>query len=96
MHVLEAVDQRLRRVLGEGVNADEARALGEWYATISEAVATFPSDDLRGAEPPLRSTPCPRQGVVAPAEDVSRCVSDVSLTVTPDIGCVPAPLCACH
>ena len=66
--VLEAVDQRLRQVLGAAVSEDEARAIGEWYATISEAVAKFPSNDLRAVEPPLRSTAAPRTPTSPPEQ----------------------------
>jgi hypothetical protein len=41
------------------ISADEAAALADWYAALSGAVAAFPLDDLKRAEPPLRSAPGP-------------------------------------
>jgi hypothetical protein len=42
------------------VSRQEAEALAEWYAGLARAVAAFPEADLKGLEPPLRSTPGPR------------------------------------
>jgi hypothetical protein len=37
----------------------QAKVLADWYTSLSAAVAAFPEGDLRGVEPPLRSTPAP-------------------------------------
>lgn len=51
--------QRVRAVLGANLTDAEADALAAWYASLSRAVAAFPSDALRAVEPPLRSIPGP-------------------------------------
>jgi hypothetical protein len=41
------------------VSHDEAEALSRWYASIANKVAEYPAQDLKRAEPPLRSMPGP-------------------------------------
>jgi hypothetical protein len=59
------VDQQIvemvQRVVGPKVTDDEARALAEWYANLGRGLANFPEKDMKGIEPPLRSTPGPAQ-----------------------------------
>jgi hypothetical protein len=50
----------IRRLLDLPMTDTQASALAAWYASLSAAVAAFPEGDLRGIEPPLRSTPAPR------------------------------------
>jgi hypothetical protein len=52
-------DEVRRRLASEATDAEVA-TLVEWYAATARAVASFPADDLRAVEPPLRSTPGPR------------------------------------
>ncbi|MBV9329028.1 MAG: hypothetical protein JO352_35425 [Chloroflexi bacterium] len=44
-----------------GVELDDATvtALIEWYASLARGLAAFPEADLKGVEPPLRSTAGP-------------------------------------
>jgi hypothetical protein len=51
----------LVRLLVPGdVDDAAARALVDWYASIARGVAAFPEAELRGVEPPLRSTAGPK------------------------------------
>ncbi|MBV8715319.1 MAG: hypothetical protein JO020_07605 [Chloroflexi bacterium] len=50
----------VRPVIGARLTDMEASALADWYAALAQAVAAFPPQDLKGTEPPLRSTPGPR------------------------------------
>jgi hypothetical protein len=51
----------VRRIVGPTLTEEEARALVEWHTALARNVAAFPAADLRGVEPPLRSTPGPEQ-----------------------------------
>jgi hypothetical protein len=44
-----------------GVEVDDTTAAGliEWYTNLSRGIAEFPEVELKGVEPPLRSTPGP-------------------------------------
>jgi hypothetical protein len=58
--VEQALSQRIvREIVGAWTTDDEAAALAEWYANLSRGVAAYPEADLKGVEPPLRSTPGP-------------------------------------
>jgi hypothetical protein len=50
----------VRRRIGTPLTDMEARALADWYASLSAAVAGFPTPHLKEVEPPLRSVPGPR------------------------------------
>jgi hypothetical protein len=50
-------DAYVRQTIGAELAADDVAALVAWYAVLSAGVARFPADDLRRAEPPLRSVP---------------------------------------
>jgi len=47
----------VRQTIAAELTADDVAALAAWYAGLSGSVARFPADDLRRAEPPLRSVP---------------------------------------
>ena len=49
----------IRRLIDASMTDTQASSLAAWYEALSAAVARFPQDDLRGVEPPLRSTPGP-------------------------------------
>jgi hypothetical protein len=49
----------VRSMVGTPLADAEASALADWYLALSSAVANFPSAELKGIEPPLRSTPGP-------------------------------------
>ena len=49
----------VRVLLGVDVDDQAAAALVDWYANLSRGVAAFPEAELKGVEPPLRSTPGP-------------------------------------
>ena len=51
--------QVVRQIIGNQVTDAEATALAEWYAALGSSVAAYPRADLKGVEPPLRSTPGP-------------------------------------
>jgi len=50
----------VRRILGMALAESEATALVDWYAGLARQVERFPAGDLKGVEPPLRSTPGPK------------------------------------
>jgi hypothetical protein len=50
----------VRILVGTPLTDTEASALADWYQALSSAVASFPSAELKGIEPPLRSTSGPR------------------------------------
>lgn len=50
----------VRRMVGTPLTDTEVKALADWYQALSSAVANFPSAELKGIEPPLRSTPGPQ------------------------------------
>jgi len=58
------VDQRvideLRRIVGVELSDPDAEALATWYANLARSVATFPAQDMKDVEPPLRSIPGPK------------------------------------
>jgi hypothetical protein len=49
----------VRQIVSGGLSEEDARALAEWYANLSGAVAAFPGADLKAVEPPLRSVAGP-------------------------------------
>ena len=49
----------IRALVGRQATDAEVAALAEWYANLARRVAAFPWADLKGVEPPLRSTPGP-------------------------------------
>jgi len=51
--------QVVGQIIGNQVTDAEATALAEWYAALARGVAAYPQADLKGVEPPLRSTPGP-------------------------------------
>ena len=52
-------ERTVREIVGVELSDDEARALAAWYAGLARSVDAFPADDLKQAEPPLRSVPGP-------------------------------------
>jgi hypothetical protein len=56
----ELTPEMVRLFVAGDVDEEAAKALIEWYANLARGVAAFPEADLRGVEPPLRSTPGPR------------------------------------
>ena len=59
MVVAELSLEAVRMRVGTDLPDAEATALVAWYANTGAGVASFPDADLRGVEPPLRSTPGP-------------------------------------
>jgi hypothetical protein len=49
----------VRLLLGVDVDDPTAAALIEWYTNLSRGLVAFPEAELRGVEPPLRSTAGP-------------------------------------
>jgi cytochrome c553 len=49
----------VRQIIGSGLSEEDARALADWYANLSGAIAAFPGPDLKAVEPPLRSVAGP-------------------------------------
>lgn len=49
----------VRRVVATPLTDMEASGLADWYAALAAALDRFPVQDLKGVEPPLRSTPGP-------------------------------------
>jgi hypothetical protein len=49
----------VRQLVGGSVTDAQVTALAEAYKQLAEGVAAFPARDLKGIEPPLRSTPAP-------------------------------------
>lgn len=49
----------VRRVVATPLTDMEASGLADWYAALTAALDRFPVQDLKGVEPPLRSTPGP-------------------------------------
>jgi len=47
----------VRQTIATELTSDEVAALAAWYAGLAGGVARFAADDLRRAEPPLRSVP---------------------------------------
>jgi hypothetical protein len=56
----DVTPDQVRRAIGDQLTEAQANALVDWYAALATAVADFPEKDLKGTEPPLRSTPGPR------------------------------------
>ena len=56
----EITPELVRLLVAGDVDDDAARALVDWYASMARDVAAFPEAELRGVEPPLRSTAGPR------------------------------------
>jgi hypothetical protein len=52
---VEMVRDRVGTVLSD----QEAEVLVAWYANLARGVASFPLDELKGVEPPLRSVAGP-------------------------------------
>jgi hypothetical protein len=50
--------EEARRLVG-ALSLEEAEALLQWCASLSADVERFPRAELKGVEPPLRSTPGP-------------------------------------
>jgi hypothetical protein len=57
----------IRRSVGGELSEAEVIALAEWHAGIARGVSQYPAPELRGVEPPLRSTPGPRAMPQPPA-----------------------------
>jgi len=57
--MIELTPELVRRLLGLEVDDTTAAALVDGYANLSRGVAAFPEAELKGVEPPLRSTPGP-------------------------------------
>jgi hypothetical protein len=53
--------EQVREVIGTPLTDAEAEALATYYAALARSVQAFATDELRGIEPPLRSTPAPRR-----------------------------------
>jgi hypothetical protein len=53
------VDEEIRRLIGADLSHQELQALVDWYTAQAKLVAAFPTEDLKGVEPPLRSVPGP-------------------------------------
>jgi hypothetical protein len=51
---------QVRDVIGPSLSEIQATALADWYVALAEQIARFPESELKGLEPPLRSTPAPR------------------------------------
>jgi hypothetical protein len=51
--------EEVRRIVGSAITDAEAEALIALYANVARGVAAFPADDVKWAEPPLRSVPGP-------------------------------------
>ncbi len=51
--------ERVRALVGTNVTDEHAQTLATYYASLSQAVAAFATDELRAVEPPLRSIPGP-------------------------------------
>jgi hypothetical protein len=49
----------VRLLVGVDVDDTAAGALIEWYTNLSRGIAGFPEAELKGVEPPLRSTAGP-------------------------------------
>jgi hypothetical protein len=50
----------VRQLVEAPVSDEQASALADWYNALEAQVARFPEAELKGVEPPLRSTPSPR------------------------------------
>ena len=58
--MIELTPELVRRLLGRAMSTTTtAAALVDGYANLSRGVAAFPEAELKGVEPPLRSTPGP-------------------------------------
>jgi len=57
--MIELTPEVVRRLLGLEVDDATASALVDWYTNLSRGVAAFPEAEMKGVEPPLRSTPGP-------------------------------------
>jgi cytochrome c553 len=49
----------IRRIIETELSEQDAEALAGWYAGFARGVASYPPDDLKRVEPPLRSVPGP-------------------------------------
>jgi hypothetical protein len=52
-------EHKLRDVIGVDLSDADADALASYYASLSDAVAAFATEELRNVEPALRAVPGP-------------------------------------
>jgi len=52
--------EQVRQLVDPPVSDEQATALADWYDALAAQLARFPDAELKGLEPPLRSTPSPR------------------------------------